>query len=127
MSGILAQVSGELTVKLEAGFYTLKPDRLTHFQIAKLGDGVFEMHLTGRAEAPPAGLTYEVQYGHAMDSRAKFATFDEALLFYRGYLARCTTALNPMNECRIVNTDRHDGGKHHGLTDEEREAVEEVG
>jgi hypothetical protein len=79
---------------------------------------------------------YAVQFGFQCEQSETFATFAEALLFFRGYLEAVRiergSKVPPCRQDgpRIVNTDRHDGsedGNYGGLTQEEREAVEEVG
>lgn len=81
------------------------------------------------AQVSPEETPYEVQYGYHCARTAQFATFDLALAFYRGYIAaRDYLAEEPRkHSVRIVNTAKHDGGKHHGLTEDERAAIEEVG
>lgn len=72
---------------------------------------------------------YAVQYGPACSESATFATFGEALAFYRGYWAALMSqpSIVPSGaQCRIVNTDRLDGaedGNPSGLTEDERELL----
>jgi hypothetical protein len=81
----------------------------------------------------PARLCYEVQFGWSCEEKEAFATFDDALLFYRGYHAANHREDDASEGCRIVNTDNIDGADdassaaQHGLTADEWERVQEVG
>jgi len=79
--------------------------------------------------APPERFPYRVEFGHYMALSEPFATFPEALAFYRGYnTAKYSLAEQPQkHDCRIINTDMADGsedGRADGLTDDEREAIQ---
>jgi len=76
----------------------------------------------------PARMCYEVQFGTYCAATSPFATFAEALAFYRGFKIGDRGRSRPL-DLRIVNTERADGsedGNETGLSDEEREAIEEV-
>ena len=80
---------------------------------------------------PAANLPYRVEYGRGLQVHGTFATFPEALAFYQGVHSGYfySNATGGMDR-RIVNTDRHDGsddGNYGGLTELEREAIEDVG
>jgi hypothetical protein len=94
-----------------------------------------EDYLSEYGRKPPR-LCYEAQFGFQCEHITAFATFPEALLFYRGYVACSKEREDEEGPSgldygpRIVNTDRADGsedGNPSGLTQEEREAIEEVG
>lgn len=84
-------------------------------------------------------LPYQVQYGYALEEHEAFATFDEAMTFYKGYLA-CQSQFTVLYKKAggddgpsLVNIDNIDGAEdasaaaQHGLTAEQWERVQEVG
>lgn len=83
-------------------------------------------------------LPYAVQYGPACSESATFATFGEALAFWRGFNAGKSYRITSVDPAklfghddgpRIVNTDRLDGaedGNPSGLTEDEREQLREA-
>lgn len=83
----------------------------------------------------PPRLIYEILSARSDGVLAAFATFDLALAYYRGYCAAVRrVAYDPMAGIaaapRVVSTDRHDGsedGNYGGLSEDERNAIEEAG
>jgi hypothetical protein len=73
---------------------------------------------------------YSVEFGRSLCERVSFATFEQALLFYQGYVA-CGKTRHRMRKGfddgpRLINTDKLDGapdGNPTGLTADEREQM----
>lgn len=87
-------------------------------------------------EAPvqPTKLIYEVLSGRSTGVLAAFASFDLARAYYRGYCeaARRHNERSGLSSYlpRIVNTERADGsedGNESGLSEDERNAIDEIG
>ena len=79
---------------------------------------------------------YHVEFGYCLQEFEAFATFEEALVFYRGYLtAQMKHCEGPSLDAgpKLVNPDNIDGAEdasvaaQHGLTRDEWERVEAVG
>ena len=76
---------------------------------------------------------YRVEYGWCCEEGSDFATFEEALTFYKGFLAGFGGHGIKGESFRLVNPDNIDGAEdasaaaQHGLTRSEWEQVEAVG
>lgn len=80
-----------------------------------------------------SAFPFRVEFGYSLAEGVNFATFELALAFYRGFvMAVDSVAEQPKrHQPRLVNIDNLDGSEDArnggtGLTDEEREAVEEI-
>ncbi len=76
-------------------------------------------------------LPYVVEFGSALHERVRFATFELALAFYRGYSAAKSAHWNERQSHmddgpRLRNIDRADGsedGNPSGLSEDEKEML----
>src|SRR5690349_21041802 len=84
---------------------------------------------------PAEPFPYRVEFGYMCKSRVDFATFEEALAFYRGFseaIDRYGNHHAPEDGPRLINHTNIDGADdassaaQHGLTADEWERVQEV-